>query len=158
MTAIDPDVQAVLEQVDANSTSALALLRGLQDRDWPLTCGAKGTRTPGLLDANQTLFQLSYSPASSFRPEYPLLPLSADPPGPAPGSSAGDAHRRLLQQAGQAAVGERLAARLAGRAILECGVGEGHFSDGVAADLAFLACPAVPAQAALLLAFEIGGG
>jgi hypothetical protein len=26
------------------------------------TCGAKGTRTPGLLDANQTLFQLSYSP------------------------------------------------------------------------------------------------
>src|SRR6266550_2772194 len=25
-------------------------------------CGAKGTRTPGLLDANQTLFQLSYSP------------------------------------------------------------------------------------------------
>jgi hypothetical protein len=26
--------------------------------------GAKGTRTPGLLDANQTLFQLSYSPAS----------------------------------------------------------------------------------------------
>ena len=70
MTAIDPDVQAVLEQVDANSTSALALglalLRGLQDRDWPLTCGAKGTRTPGLLDANQTLFQLSYSPEMSF--------------------------------------------------------------------------------------------
>jgi hypothetical protein len=25
---------------------------GLQDRNWPLTCGAKGTRTPGLLDAN----------------------------------------------------------------------------------------------------------
>ena len=42
MTAIDPDVQAVLEQVDANSTSALALglalLRGLQDRIWALTC------------------------------------------------------------------------------------------------------------------------
>ena len=31
----------------------------------PLTCGAKGTRTPGLLDANQTLFQLSYSPEMS---------------------------------------------------------------------------------------------
>jgi hypothetical protein len=30
----------------------LALLRGLQDHIWPLTCGAKGTRTPGLLDAN----------------------------------------------------------------------------------------------------------
>ena len=28
-------------------------------------CGAKGTRTPGLLDANQTLFQLSYSPEMS---------------------------------------------------------------------------------------------
>jgi hypothetical protein len=27
--------------------------------------GAKGTRTPGLLDANQTLFQLSYSPEIS---------------------------------------------------------------------------------------------
>jgi hypothetical protein len=27
--------------------------------------GAKGTRTPGLLDANQTLFQLSYSPVLS---------------------------------------------------------------------------------------------
>jgi NAD(P)H dehydrogenase (quinone) len=39
---------------------------GLEDRIWPLTCGgAKGTRTPGLLDANQTLFQLSYSPAWS---------------------------------------------------------------------------------------------
>src|SRR5580693_8906700 len=30
-----------------------------------MTCGAKGTRTPGLLDANQTLFQLSYSPEMS---------------------------------------------------------------------------------------------
>ena len=40
----------------------LALRGGPQDRKWPLTCGAKGTRTPGLLDANQTLFQLSYSP------------------------------------------------------------------------------------------------
>src|SRR6266550_2523938 len=29
----------------------LALLRGLQDRNMPLTCGAKGTRIPGLLDA-----------------------------------------------------------------------------------------------------------
>ena len=37
----------------ADSTPSLALLRGLQDRKWPLTCGAKGTRTPGLLDANQ---------------------------------------------------------------------------------------------------------
>src|SRR5262249_41554994 len=29
----------------------------------PESCGAKGTRTPGLLVANQALFQLSYSPA-----------------------------------------------------------------------------------------------
>src|SRR5689334_349709 len=33
-------------------TNGLALLGGPQDRKWPLTCGAKGTRTPGLLDAN----------------------------------------------------------------------------------------------------------
>src|ERR1700750_523552 len=46
----------------ADLALGMALLRGLQDRIWPLTCGAKGTRTPGLLDANQTLFQLSYSP------------------------------------------------------------------------------------------------
>ena len=32
--------------------------------------GAKGTRTPGLLDANQTLFQLSYSPEMSLRQGY----------------------------------------------------------------------------------------
>jgi hypothetical protein len=34
--------------------------------------GAKGTRTPGLLDANQTLFQLSYSPEMSPRSGYSL--------------------------------------------------------------------------------------
>jgi hypothetical protein len=33
------------------------LLGGAQDRKWPLTCGAKGTRTPGLLlDANHIFF------------------------------------------------------------------------------------------------------
>ena len=41
------------------------VLWGRQDRVWLLACGAKGTRTPGLLDANQTLFQLSYSPEMS---------------------------------------------------------------------------------------------
>ena len=30
----------------------------------PLTCGAKGTRTPGLLHAMQALYQLSYSPSA----------------------------------------------------------------------------------------------
>jgi hypothetical protein len=48
------------------SSTALALLGRPQDRNKPLTCGAKGTRTPGLLDANQTLFQLSYSPGTAF--------------------------------------------------------------------------------------------
>src|SRR5215471_6584353 len=39
---------------------------GFHDHNQPVTCGgAKGTRTPGLLVANQTLFQLSYSPAWS---------------------------------------------------------------------------------------------
>jgi hypothetical protein len=59
-----PTARSSRHMPDSTPTLALglALLRGLQDRKWPLTCGAKGTRTPGLLDANQTLFQLSYSP------------------------------------------------------------------------------------------------
>jgi hypothetical protein len=42
-------------KADSTPTLALglALLGGPQDRNGPLTCGAKGTRTPGLLDANQ---------------------------------------------------------------------------------------------------------
>ena len=32
---------------------------------WPLTCGgAEGNRTPDLLDANETRYQLRYSPAN----------------------------------------------------------------------------------------------
>src|SRR5437660_9001318 len=59
-----PTARSSRHTADSTPTLALglALLRGLQNRIWPLTCGAKGTRTPGLLDANQTLFQLSYSP------------------------------------------------------------------------------------------------
>jgi hypothetical protein len=41
---------------------ALALLRGPGDRKWPLTCGAKGTRTPGLLGANHIFLRISTSP------------------------------------------------------------------------------------------------
>src|SRR5215469_15725995 len=63
----------------------------------------------------------------------------------------------LLQQPGQAAVGERLAPGLAGRAVLERGVGEGDLAHGVAADRAGLARPAVHAQARLLLGFELPG-
>lgn len=55
----------------------LALLGRPQDRIRPLTCGAKGTRTPGLLDANQTLFQLSYSPGSASRSGYPVRDCAA---------------------------------------------------------------------------------
>ena len=66
--------------------------------------------------------------------------------------------RGLFQQPGQAAVGQGLAAGLAGGAILKRRVGEGHLFDGVAAGRAFLARPAVHAQAALLLALQVGGG
>ena len=52
-----------------------------------------------------------------------------------------------LEQAGQAAVGEGLAAGLAGRAVLECGVGERDLPDRVAADQAGLAGLAVYPQA-----------
>ena len=45
-----------------------------------LTCGgAKGTRTPGLLDANQTLFQLSYSPETSSAKGTRYTPVGARP-------------------------------------------------------------------------------
>lgn len=53
--------------------------------------GAKGTRTPGLLDANQTLFQLSYSPGGFFRQGYPLPLAREDVPafvGPESGGPA----------------------------------------------------------------------
>src|SRR5580704_11388518 len=113
--------------------------------------GAKGTRTPGLLDANQTLFQLSYSPEMSPAQGYPL-------PAGWSVSLAEDKACGLLQQPGQPPVGQGLATGLAGRAVLQRRVGEGHLLDGVPADRALLARPAVHAQAALLLAFQIRGG
>jgi hypothetical protein len=33
-------------------------------------CGGKGIRTPGLLIANETLYQLSYTPSKSFPPSF----------------------------------------------------------------------------------------
>ena len=113
--------------------------------------GAKGTRTPGLLDANQTLFQLSYSPEMSPAQGYPL-------PAGWSVSLAEDKACGLLQQPGQPPVGQEFAAGLAGRAVLQRRVGEGHLLDGVPADRALLARPAVHAQAALLLAFQVRGG
>jgi hypothetical protein len=87
---------------------------------WPVTGGAKGTRTPGLLDANQTLFQLSYSPM--------YLQTSVPAPRGEPGGKRiwpnGAQLAALLEQAGQAAICQRLAARLAGRTVLQSRVGE----------------------------------
>src|SRR6266536_3671748 len=146
---------------DSTPTLALglALLGGPQDRIRPLTCGAKGTRTPGLLDANQMLFQLSYSPEclptrvpGRHRLQRTLTRTSSS-------SSAGSSPRyRLLEQAGQAAVSEWLSAGLAGRAVLQRRVGERDFTDGAAAHRTLLAGPAVDPQAALLLALQVGCG
>src|SRR6185437_3598336 len=61
----------------------------------------------------------------------------------------------LLQQARQATVGQRLAASLAGGAVLERGVSEGDLANRVAADWAGLTSLAVHAQAGLLLALEV---
>src|SRR6516225_2418490 len=58
---------------------SLALDPGPQDHIRPLTCGAKGTRTPGLLDANQTLFQLSYSPEMSSEQGTRCAPVGTSP-------------------------------------------------------------------------------
>src|ERR1700750_2846884 len=132
----------------ADLALGMALLRGLQDRIWPLTCGAKGTRTPGLLDANQTLFQLSYSPGC-----LPTRVPGAYWLGRIPGRDWPQAQsRRLLEQAGQAAVGQRLAAGLAGRAVLQRGVGERDLLDRVAAHRAVLAGSPRHRPAALFLA------
>src|SRR5690606_13190918 len=59
-----------------------------------------------------------------------------------------------LQQAGEPAVGERLAAGLAGGAVLQRRVAEGHLADGVAAHRARLAGAAVDPQTALLLRLQ----
>src|SRR3954468_14240099 len=64
----------------------------------------------------------------------------------------------LLQQAGQPPVGERLAAGLAGRAVVEGGGGERHRAHRVTADGTGLAGPAVHAHAELFLRLEVAGG
>src|SRR5882757_6394668 len=63
--------------------------------------------------------------------------------------------RGLLQQPGHPAVGQRLVPGLAGRAVLERGVGEGDLAHGVAADGAGPARPAVHLKARLLLRLEL---
>src|SRR4051794_25608683 len=65
---------------------------------------------------------------------------------------------RSAEQLGQSPVGQLLAARLAGGAVLQRGVGEGHLGDGVAADGARQAGLAVDPHPRLLLALEVLGG
>jgi hypothetical protein len=94
---------AITRTVAPSLALVLALLRRPQDRIRPLTCGAKGTRTPGLLDANQTLFQLSYSPRIS--PQGYLLPSAPRWNTRLVAALPFGGKGPLLEQAGQAAVG-----------------------------------------------------
>src|SRR3954471_5971224 len=64
---------------------------------------------------------------------------------------------RLLQQTRHAAVGEGLATGLAGRAVLQAGVGEADLADRVTAHGAGLARPTVHREVALLLALQLAG-
>ena len=57
------------------------------------------------------------------------------------------AGHELLQQLRQPPIGELLAAGLAGRAVLQRGVGEGHLGDGVSADVTLLALTPMHPQA-----------
>src|SRR3954452_20234446 len=68
------------------------------------------------------------------------------------------AARRLLEELGEAAVGQRLAAGLAGRAVLQGGVGEADLADDVSADRALLALAAVHPQTGLLLRLQVLDG
>ncbi len=72
-------------------------------------------------------------------------PSSASPALPAPSARPDRLAEPSLEQAGHAAVGERLTAGLAGGAVLERGVGERDLADGVTADRAGLAGLAVHA-------------
>src|SRR5439155_501565 len=104
-------------------------------------------------------------PARSAEPVTPAAPGPVEPvtpaapvPGRARHASAPRAvEQALLEQPGESAIGQRLAASLAGWAVLERGVREGNLAYGVAADRAGLARPAVHAQARLLLRLELTG-
>ena len=63
----------------------------------------------------------------------------------------------LTHKSGQSAVGERLAAGLAGRAVLQARVSEGDLTHGVAADRARQPGTGVHPQAGPLLALQLGG-
>src|SRR3954447_7741190 len=67
------------------------------------------------------------------------------------------AARRLLEELGEAAVGQGLAAGLAGRAVLQARVGEADLADDVAADRALLTGAPVHGEVGLLLALQLTG-
>src|SRR6478672_12780554 len=65
---------------------------------------------------------------------------------------------RSLQQSGQPTIGQLLATGLAGRAVLQRGVGEGDLGDRVPADVARLTLASVHPESGLLLPLEVLGG
>src|SRR5690606_25968492 len=100
------------------------------------------------------------SPSRTERAVHDRLPSRAPVPhrGRSPRTRPVDAASPvgpLREEAGQAAVGQGLAARLAGRTVLEGRVGERHLADRVAAHGALLAGARVHPQAGLLLALEV---
>ena len=86
------------------------------------------------------------------RPTWRRLPDALAVPAATFGPSATP---RLLEQAAHPPVGERLAAGLAGRAVLQARVGEADLAHGVAADRALLAGAAVHREVRLLLALQL---
>src|SRR4051794_23631647 len=80
-------------------------------------------------------------------------------PTPTPsGSCAAAAAPGSLKQLRHPSIGERLPAGLAGRAVLQRRVREGHFADRVPAHGAGQTGPAVHGEVALLLALELRRG
>src|SRR6266536_3544613 len=73
------------------------------------SCGAEGTRTPGLLHATEALFQLSYSPSSGgvarliqpFSTFRPLCVLPCEHPSPVSAQQAVEQRRPSLQLSGR---------------------------------------------------------
>jgi hypothetical protein len=68
LITVDPAAQPVaIDGVRLTRLRGHALARGIPvpGQTWNPGSGAEGTRTPGLLDAIEALFQLSYSPTSA---------------------------------------------------------------------------------------------
>src|SRR4051812_289120 len=96
---------------------------------------------------------MRWSPCASTRTRWATATRSWWPT--APRSSSCRTAPRLLEQARQPAVGERLSAGLARGAVLQGRVAERHLAHGVAADRAGQAGAAADAQAGLLPGLEV---